>query len=228
MSRQYQYERILDSFHASVFDDARWPATSGLIDTFCGAKGNFVVFGGEAAPDDIDIFFARFCFGGQRHAKLEREYFEVYHAMDERVPRLRRLPDSQLASVASLFSENEMKSSVVYNELLPRTGTRNGFNVRLDGPGRLAHHVGHRRPRGRGRLVVCAGSGHRAASGARYREVRERHGLPRRLSSSGSTKSCWDRSCSSSASEDGFPTRTRWKIGELVVERDFLAKAFDR
>ena len=134
MSRQDLYERILQSLHSCVFDDARWPAASGLIDELCGAKGNFLIFGDGAAEDDVDIFFARFCFRGQRHAEIEREYFEVYHAFDERLPRLRLLPDSQVTPVPSLFSEDEMKTSVVYNDLLPRTDTRDGFNVRLDGP----------------------------------------------------------------------------------------------
>ena len=134
MSRQDLYERILQSLHSCVFDDARWPAASGLIDELCGAKGNFLIFGDGAEQDDVDIFFARFCFRGQRHVEIEREYFEVYHAFDERLPRLRLLPDSQLTPVPSLFSEDEMKTSVVYNDLLPRTDTRDGFNVRLDGP----------------------------------------------------------------------------------------------
>ena len=134
MSRQDLFERILESLHAGVFDDARWPATSGLIDEFCGSKGNSLVFGDGTASDDIDIFFARFCFRGQRDAELEREYFGVYHAVDERLPRLRILPDSRVTPVRSLFSEGEKKISVVYNELLPRTETRDGLNVRLDGP----------------------------------------------------------------------------------------------
>ena len=134
MSRQDLYERILASFHASVFDDARWPAVSGLIDEFCGAKGNSLVFGDGAAPDDIDIFFAQICFRGQRHVEFEREYFEVYHAIDERLPRIRNLPDGQIAPVSSLISEAERKTSVVYNELMPRTGTRDSLSVRLDGP----------------------------------------------------------------------------------------------
>ena len=134
MSRQDLFERILESLHACVFDDDRWPATSGLIDEFCGATGNFLVFGDGASPDDIDIFFARCCFRGQRDTELEQEYFRVYHAVDERLPRLRMLPDSRVTPVTQLFSEYEKKTSVVYNELLPRTGTRDGLNVRLDGP----------------------------------------------------------------------------------------------
>ncbi len=129
------FGRILESLHACVLDDARWAATSGLVDEFCGSKGNHLVFGEGAANDDIDIFFARFCYRGERRADLEREYFEVYHGVDERLPRIRRLADGRLASVAELFSDEEMKASAIYNELMARTDTRDSLNVRLDGPG---------------------------------------------------------------------------------------------
>lgn len=134
MNWQDLYERILESLHGAVLGDARWTVTSGLIDEFCGAKGNFLVFGDEAAKSDIDIFFAQFCYRGQRHIELEREYFRTYHAVDERLPRIRTLPDSRLAASSSLFSDDEIKTSVIYNELMPRTDTRDSLNVRLDGP----------------------------------------------------------------------------------------------
>ena len=134
MNRQDLFESILASLHAGVLDDALWPETSGLIDEMCGVKGNHLVLGDGMTHDDIDIFFARFCYRGKRHAALEREYFGVWHALDERLPRIRTLPDSELAPVSSLFSEDEMKTSVLYNELMPRTDARNSLSVRLDGP----------------------------------------------------------------------------------------------
>ena len=87
VSRQDLYERVLVSLHDAALDDARWPAASGLLDEFCGATGNFLVSGDGATQEDVDIFFARFCFRGERDPDLEREYFGTYHALDERVPR---------------------------------------------------------------------------------------------------------------------------------------------
>ena len=134
MNRQDLFERTLASLYAGMLSDAEWPATSGLIDEICGIKGNFLVFGDEAANDDIDIFFARFCYRGQRHAALEQEYFGCWHAVDERLPRIRTLPDSRLAPTPSLFSEDELKTSAVYNKLMVRADARDSLNVRLDGP----------------------------------------------------------------------------------------------
>ena len=134
MSRQDLFERILASLHAGVLDDARWPAISALIDEACESKGNMLVSGDGGVQDDVDIFFASLCYRGQRHLELEREYFEVYHGLDERMPRLRQLPDSRIVHVDELFSEEEKKRSVVYNEILGRSETGACVHVRLDGP----------------------------------------------------------------------------------------------
>ena len=135
MSGHDLFARILESLHACVFDDALWAETSALVDEFCGAKGNHLVLGDGTAPGDIDIFFAWFCYGGERRADFEREYFEVYQGADERLLRIKRLLDGQLAPVRDLFSEEEKKTSALYNELMVRTEAQDGLNARLAGPG---------------------------------------------------------------------------------------------
>lgn len=135
MSGPDLFGRILDSLHACAFDDARWDAASGLVDAFCGTKGNHLVFGDGAASGDVDIFFARFCYRGERRADLEREYFGRWHGVDERLPRIRRLAAGRPASVRELLGEEAMRTSALYNELMARTDTRDSLNVRLDGPG---------------------------------------------------------------------------------------------
>ena len=134
MSRQDLFERILSSLHEAVFDDTHWPATSGLIDDACGSKGNMLVFADGAGEDGVDILFARFCFRGERYEDRERGYFEDYYPLDERVPRLRKLPDSELVHVNSLFTDEEAKVSAVYNEAMVHCDTRDSLNVCLDGP----------------------------------------------------------------------------------------------
>ena len=134
MSTQDLFEQILMSLHTAVLDDARWPAVAGLIDEFCGAKGNMLVTCTGMTPEDIEIFFAQFCFRGERHDSLEQEYFRDWHAEDERLPRLRRLPADQIMSVPMLLTEGEMKTSRLYNELMPRTDTQDSLSVRLEGP----------------------------------------------------------------------------------------------
>lgn len=69
----------------------------------------------------------------RRHEELEQCYFRDYHHRDERVPRIRQLPDSLLVHTPDLYAEREKKTSPAYNEALVRTGDRNGLAVRLDG-----------------------------------------------------------------------------------------------
>ena len=49
MSGQGLLERVLASLGAAVLDDELWPGASGLIDEFCGTKGNMLVTGDGAA-----------------------------------------------------------------------------------------------------------------------------------------------------------------------------------
>ena len=81
-----------------------------------------------------DVLFAQICSRGERHRALEREYYRDYYPIDERLPRIRKLPDSRLTPVSSLSTEAQRRTSVVCNELLPRLHSRDGLPVRLDGP----------------------------------------------------------------------------------------------
>ena len=100
MSRRDALDRILQSLHAAAFGDARWPAASGLIDEAIGAHGSFLAVGDGATQNNL--FLARMCSRGQRLRELEREYYRVYYPIDERLPRIRDLPDSRLTHVPSL------------------------------------------------------------------------------------------------------------------------------
>ena len=133
MNRQDIFERILESLHQATLDDAHWPATAALIDTACATHGNELVIA-EGAGDAARILFARLYYRGQRHEELEREYIDAYYHRDERVPRIRNLPDSRLVHVTSLYTEPELKASPAYNEVLRRSDAQDGLNVRMDAP----------------------------------------------------------------------------------------------
>ena len=133
MIRQDVYERILSSLYDAMLDDTHWPATSALIDEACGITSNCLLVG-EGPPDDLRVLTVGLYYRGQRHEDLEREYLEVYHPIDERIPRFRQLPDSHLVHVKDLYTAEELKTSPTYNEILLRSQYQNGLNVRLDGP----------------------------------------------------------------------------------------------
>ena len=133
MSDQDAFERILASLYDAMLDESQWPATSALIDEACGLQGNALLVG-EGPPDAVRVFCAGFYYRGQRRPDLEREYLEVYHPMDERVPRLRQLPDSHLVHVTALYTAAELQTSPTYSEFLRRIQAQDGVHVRLDGP----------------------------------------------------------------------------------------------
>ena len=131
MSDEEAYQRILVSLSDAILDDTHWPATSVLIDEACGITGNCLAVT-EGPKDDIRVLTVGFYLRGQRHEELEREYFEDYHPIDERVPRVRRLPDSRLVHVTDLYTAGELKTSPTYNEILLRSRHQNSLNVRLE------------------------------------------------------------------------------------------------
>jgi len=124
---------ILASLHDAMLDDARWPATSALIDEACGLTGNDLIVR-EGPLDDVRVLFVGAYCRGQRREDQERDYLENYYPTDERVPRFRLLPDSRLVHVRDLLTADELKTSPTYNDMLLRTGGRDSLNTRLDGP----------------------------------------------------------------------------------------------
>ena len=94
MSEHDLFGRVLASLHEATLDDVHWPATAALIDEACGLKGHFLVLGQRTPDDNVQTFMARFFHRGQRRKDWESLYFQVYHSLDERPPRLSRLPDS--------------------------------------------------------------------------------------------------------------------------------------
>ena len=133
MSAQDAFGRVLASLHDATLDDAYWPAASALIHDACGTKGMALLVS-EGFGHDARVLFGNLYYRDQRHPGLEREYVEIYHPQDERVPRVRQLPDSRVVHVADLYTEQESKTSPTYNEWLPRSDGQNGLNLRLDGP----------------------------------------------------------------------------------------------
>ena len=133
MSEHDAIERILASLHDAALDPARWSGASALIDETLHTHGNSMVFGDWAVEEELRICFAWYFFRGQPRRDICREYFEVYYPVDERVPRVRHAPDSRLLHTTDVYTEEELKTSAAYNEMLVGTHAGNGIIVRLDG-----------------------------------------------------------------------------------------------
>ena len=134
MNQQDAFDRIVDSLNGAMLDEALWLPTSALIDEALGSRGNHLVFSNQSWNEDIDVFFMRFCYRGEHHTALEREYFQTYYPVDDHLPGLSQLPDGKIAHVRETFLGQDLKKSVMYNEAMPRFGFQNGLNVRMDEP----------------------------------------------------------------------------------------------
>ena len=134
MSEQDAFERILISLHEAALDPANWSSASALIDEALRAHGSSIIFGDGGTEEDVRVFFFWLYFRGQRHRDLERDYFENYYHLDERVTPLRHAPDSRLFHTSDLLTEEELKTSATYNEILVRGHQQDGILVRMDGP----------------------------------------------------------------------------------------------
>ncbi len=131
---QDPFGRILASLHRAALDPDDWPAAAGLIDKAACIKGNALAICTGTGRTREEIAFTQICFSGRRDEDLEREYFSDYWPRDERLPRLRGLPDGELVPTGDLYTASEKENSSMYNELLKNTGMQKGFHVRLVGP----------------------------------------------------------------------------------------------
>ena len=133
MNREDDFHRMVVSIHDATFNDAVWPQAAALIDETCGILGHQLVVG-EGFGEDAQIYMARFYNRGQRREDFERLYYGEYYAADERLPRVRLLPNSKIVHIDELFTAEERRTSRVYNEALPLSVSQDSLNVRMDGP----------------------------------------------------------------------------------------------
>ena len=138
MSERDEYRLILASLHRAMLDDAHWPTASGLIDEACGAEGN-VLFVGEGSHERVRAHLVGLYYRGERNEELGREYMEHYHAIDEAVPRLRQMAYGDLVRRADLYTREELRTSVAFNDFHRRSRFQDGLGVRIEGPQGCSH-----------------------------------------------------------------------------------------
>ena len=134
MSEREAFDHILETLHEAALDHARWSNASLLIDEALGTHGNSLLFADGDTDEDIRVFFSWTLYRGQPHPELVRWYYENFYPIDERAPRVRMAPDSQLLHMTDVYTEEELKTSAAYNALRTRGHGGDGINVRLDGP----------------------------------------------------------------------------------------------
>ena len=126
MNADDAFERILEALYEAALDDARWPAATKLIEEAVGT-GRSAVMVGEESGEDFIFNFARIVAAGEDREDLARAYFTTWYERDEGFPRLGWRPPGQLVQVRDLYTEDELKTSPVYNEGLRLMGNQKGL-----------------------------------------------------------------------------------------------------
>ena len=134
MSEWDAFESILASLHEAALDPGGWPGASGQIDEFLGTHGSTLGCGNGQWDEDFRIYFMWTCMRGERRRDRERFYLENLYPLDEALSRLRRLPYGQLTPITDVYTEEELKSSEVYNALRTDAHAGHAINVRMKGP----------------------------------------------------------------------------------------------
>ena len=106
-----------------------------MIDEVLGTRGSTLACGDGETATDYRTHFMWICHLGQRRRDLERFWYETYYPLDERIPRLRRLPFNRLFHIAELYTDEERNASEAYNVLRTVGHAGNAIDVRLNGLG---------------------------------------------------------------------------------------------
>ena len=130
MNQRDAFDRVVASLHEAALDDAHLAAASLLIGEACGSQGSSLLIG-QGPVDNFRVSSAGYYLRGERRDDIHLEYLTTYHSHDERVARVRQLPDSRVVHVSDLYSARELTTSLTYNEFLPRISGQNSLLVRL-------------------------------------------------------------------------------------------------
>ena len=134
MSLHDSHERIQQLLYSSALGESRWSDAANLIAEVTQTKGTALGFGTGRHQREAELFFTRICLRGKYRRDLEQDYYRRYYLNDESLPRLARVPHGQLVLTGDLYTDQEKRTSMAYNEARRRMEMQNGLNVRLDGP----------------------------------------------------------------------------------------------
>lgn len=126
------YDRLVSLLYEAVLDDMVWPRIYQSLGAAAGVEGAHLVIV-DGALADPNVVFSQLHVDGRPAPEIEEWYVRDYFAIDERVPKLSRLPTARPVHNDSLFTDWERKSSAAYNEFLRAVGGTNQVLIRLSG-----------------------------------------------------------------------------------------------
>ncbi|MYE35888.1 MAG: helix-turn-helix transcriptional regulator [Gemmatimonadales bacterium] len=133
MIAQDRFERTLALLHRAALGDATWVSAAASVNSLIRASGHSLGYGELRPGSDPEVFLARSFSGRQRRRDWEELYFGRYWGQDEALLRLGTLRPDELAHKPDLYTDEEKKTSPVYNDFRRTTRSQNGLFMVLDG-----------------------------------------------------------------------------------------------
>lgn len=133
MFTQDSLDLALGHLYKAALGDVRWVSASAMINDLVRTNGHSVTFVEVGANGEPAIHLSRFFVGSEHRVDMEQLYYRDYFWRDEAIPRLAGLGDGELAHKTVLYTDQEKKTSVVYNEFRRVNKTQDGFFLGIGG-----------------------------------------------------------------------------------------------
>ncbi|MCY3857612.1 MAG: helix-turn-helix transcriptional regulator [Gammaproteobacteria bacterium] len=134
MSKLGLYDDVVTSLQKAILHPSAWSRAFRLIDEAVGIHGSTTVLAAGERTTDVRIFAFWYYDRGIRQFELENLYFKDYYDIDERIPRVRRIPENKVVHIKDLYTASELKRSAAYNEAMAICNGQDSLHVRLAGP----------------------------------------------------------------------------------------------
>ncbi|WP_420462411.1 helix-turn-helix transcriptional regulator [Candidatus Palauibacter sp.] len=134
MTEQDRFERTLSSLYEAALGDATWVSAATLINDTIGTGGHGLSYGDPCGGVEPKVFLHRLFVGRERREDLEQLYLRDYFRRDEVILRLFGLRDGEVAYKSDLYTDQEKKTSTVYNEFRRVNQSQKGLFMVFDEP----------------------------------------------------------------------------------------------
>ena len=134
MTEQDRFERTLASLYRAALADANWVSAAALVNDTIRTGGHGLSYGDPCGGVEPKVFLHRLFVGRERREDLEQLYLRDYFRRDEVILRLFGLRDGEVAYKSDLYTDQEKKTSTVYNEFRRVNQSQKGLFMVFDEP----------------------------------------------------------------------------------------------
>ena len=134
MTEQDRFEITLASLYEAALADVNWVSAAALVNDMIRTGGHGLSYGDPCRGVEPEVFLHRLFVGTERREDLEQLYLRDYFRRDEVILRLYGLRHGELAYKSDLYTDQEKKTSAVYNEFRRVNKSQNGLFMVFDEP----------------------------------------------------------------------------------------------